>query len=69
MKIKKSHPKCKGCGNWKVQIHCINVFVNGCDTYWCYLCWEDHAKEHEKEWDEMSSKDKDKLIFAFTRRK
>jgi hypothetical protein len=62
MKIIKSKPKCVKCGDWRIFLHCIAVMVNGCDKHFCLLCWPDHAKEHDLEWDQMTQTEKDKLI-------
>ena len=62
MKIIRPKPKCNGCGHWAVILHCISVMVNGCDTHWCALCWPDHSKIHDEEWEQMSEVDRDKII-------
>jgi len=62
MKIVRPKPKCKGCGHWRIMVHCQSVMMNGCDTYWCFVCWSDHSAIHTKEWDEMTESDKTTII-------
>lgn len=62
MKIVKPKPKCSGCGHWKIFLHCQSVLLNGCDKYFCFICWPDHSKIHDEEWQNMSQEEKDKLI-------
>lgn len=62
MKIIKSKPKCAKCGSWKIFAHCQSILVCGCDKYFCLICWPDHSKMHDKEWQDMPQEEKDKLI-------
>ena len=64
MKIVKPKPKCKGCDHWKIMVHCHSVMLNGCDTYWCYLCWPDHSKIHDEEWSKLSDEEKNRIIYG-----
>lgn len=36
-------PKCKTCGNWRIEVHCSAVYEGCCDDYFCMLCWWDHT--------------------------
>ena len=47
-------------------VKCSNSLINGCDNYYCFILhWPDHADIHQKEWDEMSEIDKNKLIAKY----
>jgi hypothetical protein len=62
MKIVKAKPKCAICGTWKVNVHCNASMLNGCDMYFCFLDWPDHAKIHDAQWDKLTDKEKDEMI-------
>lgn len=62
MKIIKPKPKCADCKDWRIQLHCIAVILNGCNNYYCMLCWPAHAKIHEWDWEGLTDIEKQKII-------
>jgi hypothetical protein len=50
-------PKCAECGesNPRMLTKCEHSMINGCPQYFCLVFhWHEHARIHEREWDEAS---------------
>ena len=71
MKIaRKPVPHCDTC---KIAIHtngirCHNALINGCELYFCYLCWPAHDAKHQAEWAKLTDAEMQKWIERYNER-